>query len=258
MRNALARTNLEVLQQLAWSNALLAFDFDGTLAPIVADPDRAGMRARTRDLLEELTALYPVCVISGRAQRDVRARLDGICVREVVGNHGLEPWHASDSFVAEVQRWLPILAEELATHRGVVVEDKSFSVAIHYRASRAKKEAQAAIARATERLGRVRVVGGKQVVNVLPHDAPHKGIALERVRAKLRCDTALFVGDDETDEDVFTLDQPGQLLSIRVGERGDSAADFCIDDQRSIDALLQVLIDLRHKAGETRERASTR
>jgi trehalose 6-phosphate phosphatase len=257
MKNVLSRSNLEVLEQIAWSNALLAFDFDGTLAPIVADPARAGMRARTRGLLDELTGLYPVCVISGRAQRDVRARLDGVQVREVVGNHGLEPWHESDSFVREVRRWLPILEEALAEHRGVVIEDKAFSVAIHYRASRAKKEARAAIERAAERLGNVRVVGGKQVVNVLPQDAPHKGIALERLRTKLRCDTALFVGDDETDEDVFALDQPGQLLSVRVGERTGSAAHFCIDDQHAIDALLQVLIDLRHKAGEPRH-AGTR
>jgi trehalose 6-phosphate phosphatase len=258
MKSVLARANFAVLEQLAWSNALLAFDFDGTLAPIVTAPDRAGMRARTRDLLETLTTLYPVCVISGRAQHDVRARLGGVRVREVVGNHGLEPWHASDAFVREVQRWLPILQAELSAHRGVVIEDKSFSVAIHYRGSRAKRGARAAIVRATQRLGPVRVVGGKQVVNVLPHDAPHKGMALERVRAKLHCDTALFVGDDETDEDVFSLDQPGRLLSIRVGDKRGSAADFCIDDQRAIDPLLQALVDLRQKAGAGRTRANTR
>ena len=73
MRDLLARVNAGVLQQLAWSRALLAFDFDGTLAPIVADRDRAAMRARTRRLFERVCARYPVAVISGRSQREREA-----------------------------------------------------------------------------------------------------------------------------------------------------------------------------------------
>ena len=74
------------------------------------------------------------------------------------------------------------------------------------------------------RLGPVRLVGGKHVVNLLPAGAPHKGLALERARARLGCDTAIYVGDDETDEDVFALDQPGRLLAIRVGRKPSSSA----------------------------------
>jgi trehalose-6-phosphatase len=79
-----------------------------------------------------------------------------------------------------------------------------------------KKLARAAILEAAASLGDVRIVGGKQVVNLLPKGAPDKGKALERERERLCCDTAIYVGDDETDEDVFALDQPTRLLSIRV------------------------------------------
>ena len=75
MRNILSRANREVLQQFAWSKVLLAFDYDGTLAPIVSKPERAIMRPTTRRLLEELVKLYPCMVISGRAQRDAMRRL---------------------------------------------------------------------------------------------------------------------------------------------------------------------------------------
>jgi trehalose 6-phosphate phosphatase len=87
----------------------------------------------------------------------------------------------------------------------------------------------------------VRLVGGKLVVNLLPAGAPHKGLALEAARERFGCDTALYVGDDETDEDVFALDQPGRLLAIRVGRRRGSAAGYYLRNQREIDRVLRVL-----------------
>jgi trehalose 6-phosphate phosphatase len=253
MRNILARGHREVLREFIWSNVLLAFDYDGTLAPIVEDPERALMRRKTRALLDEVTRLYPVIVISGRAQPDVQRLLRGVHVSAVVGNHGIEPWSAVPRHRADVERWLPKLEQELEPFRGVVIENKSYSLAIHYRQSREKKRARAAILKVAASLGPVRIVGGKQVVNVLPEGAPHKGIALERERGRLRCDTAIYVGDDETDEDVFALDQPGRLLTVRVGAKRTSAASYCIPSQRAIDSLLQALVDLRQAHGERRQ-----
>jgi trehalose 6-phosphate phosphatase len=90
-----------------------------------------------------------------------------------------------------------------------------------------------------------RVLGGKQVVNIVPSDAPHKGTALLRERERLYCDTALYVGDDETDEDVFRIAQPETLLTIRVGANPASAASYYLQNQEAIDALLLSLIELR-------------
>lgn len=255
MKSILSQANREVLEQFVWSNVLLAFDYDGTLAPIVTDPERATMRQATRELLGELTQHFRVIVISGRAQPDVLKRLRGVGVQEVVGNHGMEPWHASSRHVAEVQRWRPVLEACVASLRGVTIEDKSFSVAIHYRQSRQKKKARAEILKAAAALGDVRVIGGKQVVNILPKDAPHKGIALERERERLHCDTAIYVGDDETDEDVFSLDQPGRLLTVRVGAKRTSAASYCIPDQLAMDELLRTLLDLRLASERRRKEA---
>lgn len=252
MKNILSHGNRKVLEQFIWSNVLLAFDYDGTLAPIVADPRQAKMRQQTRELLEALTKLYCVIVISGRAQPDALKKLRGIGVFEVVGNHGIEPWHSSNRHIAEVQRWRPELDEAIAPFKGVTLEDKIFSVAIHYRQSREKKKARAAILKAAASLGDVRVIGGKQVVNILPNGAPHKGIALERERERLHCDTAIYVGDDETDEDVFALDQPGRLLTIRVGPKRTSAATYCIANQRAMDDLLRALLELRRESERRR------
>ena len=48
MKHILSHANRDVLEQFAWSSVLLAFDFDGTLAPIVSEPDQAAMRPTTR------------------------------------------------------------------------------------------------------------------------------------------------------------------------------------------------------------------
>jgi trehalose 6-phosphate phosphatase len=248
MKKILAAANLQVLEEFVGSNVLLAFDYDGTLAPIVSNPEAARMRQETRGLLSQLTTLYPVIVISGRAQPDALRRVRGCGLLEVIGNHGIDPRHAAKRHIAAVGRWLLELNERLTSFKGLMIEDKVYSVAIHYRHSREKKLARAAILEAAAALDDVRIIGGKQVVNVLPKDAPHKGIALERERDRLGCDTALYVGDDETDEDVFSLDQPGRLLGIRVGSKQSSAASYCIDTQRAVDDLLRSLLRFRRSA----------
>ena len=245
MAAILSPRNLEVLQQFAWSNVLLGFDFDGTLAPIVADPDQARLRPSTRALLAQVARRYPCVVISGRAHADVRRRVAGLGIKGVIGNHGLEPWHLASRFRAAVRGWLPRLHRALSQFPGVVIEDKQYSLAIHYRQARRKREVRVAILAAVAKLGPVRVIGGKLVVNVLPPGAPHKGIALERERERLGCDTAIYVGDDETDEDVFTLPQPGRLLAVRVCAKKTSLAAHHLDSQRDIDRFLGALLTYR-------------
>jgi trehalose 6-phosphate phosphatase len=246
MKHVLQPKNVDVLAQFAWSRVLLAFDFDGTLAPIVANRDAARMRARTRKLLERLCDLYPCAVISGRSRNDVTSRLEGLPVRYVIGNHGLEPGEHLSTFERLVAEASPILARALSDHSGVDIEDKRFSLAVHYRRSRRKRDARQAIYRAVQALPRpMRTIPGKLVINVLPERAPHKGDALLRLRSKEGADTAIYVGDDATDEDVFQLDQPGRLLSVRVGRAESSAAAYYLRSQREIDAMLSRLNSLR-------------
>lgn len=248
MRNLLADANREVLAQFAWSNVLLAFDFDGTLAPIVARPEAAALRAGTHVLLRKLARVYPCVVISGRAQADVTRRLSGTGAVQVLGNNGLRAGRRAAPLAQQVGRWVEALRAALAEQKGVEVEDKVYSVAVHYRRSREKRRARAAIEAVVRDLADARVVSGKQVVNVLPEGAPHKGMALRTARERLRCDTAIYVGDDESDEDVFSLDEPGRLLAVRVGRKESSQAEWFIPGQGALDRLLQALLVLRESA----------
>lgn len=246
MIRLLAKGNGELLAQLAWSRVLLGFDFDGTLAPIVAERDHAAMRPRTATLFGEVCRLYPCTVISGRSKADVSARLEGCAVKYVIGNHGLEPGALLGEFEREMRDAIQALSSTLAGLGGVDLEDKRYSVAIHYRRSRTKQAARATILRAVEQLGTpMRVVPGKLVINVIPRRAPNKGDALLGLRTVEGAHTAFYVGDDVTDEDVFRIDQPGRLLSVRVGESMGSAARYFLRDQREMDVLLERLVALR-------------
>jgi trehalose 6-phosphate phosphatase len=195
-------------------------------------------------------ALYPTAIISGRSRRDVASRVRGAAVRYVVGNHGLEPGADSpetERALAEAREALGRLA---ATTQGLDLEDKRYSLALHYRRSRHRRAARAAVLAALAGLVTpMRVVPGKLVLNVVPASAPNKGDALLALRERERADVALYVGDDVTDEDVFRLDQPGRLLTVRVERSRTSAAAWFLRDQREMDVLLGHLISFRERAG---------
>ena len=72
-----------------------------------------------------------------------------------------------------------------------------------------------------------------------------KGVALQRARRVLACDTAIYVGDDATDEDAFASAPPEQLLAIRVGASRASRARFYLHSQAEIDRFLQALLNAR-------------
>jgi trehalose 6-phosphate phosphatase len=67
-------------------------------------------------------------------------------------------------------------------------------------------------------------------------------MAVEEACTRFGCHAGVFVGDDTTDEDVFAIDRPGQLLTIRVRRREDSAASYYIRNQGEIDRLLACLL----------------
>jgi len=242
MKTILSVDGRGALDDLAARRALLAFDFDGTLAPIVADRDAAEMRPETRRLLRALALLYPCAVVSGRARADVAARVADIPLFAVVGNHGAEAGHGplDRSRRARVLSWVRILRRELGVVPGVDVEDKWFSVAVHYRHVRSRAAARGLVLRVATALERARVFGGHAVMNVVPAEAPDKGSALQELLRRAGPRPVLYVGDDRTDEDVFS--SPRVDVGVRVGRTARSAAAWYVPRQVAVDDLLRALI----------------
>lgn len=241
MNWAFGRTGARQIQAWLRRQPLLAFDFDGTLAPIVTLPAAAAMASTTAALLHGVALQRPCVVISGRSRADLGPRLGEIPFAEVIGNHGSEPWLDP----APLRHWtgqaVTLLRQRLGHMVGVEVEDKGVSLSVHYRQAFARAAAISAVLEAARVLGPGTLIRGKFVINLLPPTALHKGQALRRVMGQLAHTHAIYVGDDATDEHAFSLGQAGGILGICVARRRGSQAALFLKHQCEIDRLLSRL-----------------
>lgn len=245
MTPILSDSRQRVVNEIVRSRALLALDFDGTLAPIV--PDRKGARLRddTAALLRTVAVMLPCAVVSGRSRDDVACRLPPAPFVAVVGSHGAEAAFGplDRGLQRQVAAWREPVSSALAGLGGVDIEDKRFSIAVHYRAAPRREAARRRILEVASALPDVRVFDGHAVVNLVPADAPTKGDALEDVCRRMGHRPAAYVGDDATDEEAFR--SAAVAYPIRIGAGGETAARYSIPDQGSIDAFLRALIVAR-------------
>jgi trehalose 6-phosphate phosphatase len=229
---------------------LLAFDFDGTLAPIERSPDAARLPADSIAIMQRLCAVAPVAIITGRSVADVSLRL-GFKPRFVVGNHGSEGLLEMDSkfeqFRSDCRHWRTDLQSLLAADPefdGVTIEDKGLSLSVHYRNARRSPHVTSPLMATIRTLAPApRIVSGKFVINLVPEAARNKHDALVHLKAAGGFESALFIGDDETDEDVFR-GAPAQWLTVRIDPVPTSAARYCLRSQSEMPALLETLVEI--------------
>jgi trehalose 6-phosphate phosphatase len=228
---------------------LCAFDFDGTLAPIVAQPERAFLPPDLREKLVELSNYAPVAIITGRSVEDLNARLD-FKADFIVGNHGLEGlpgWERrAERYEAMCGGWRDQLAAALRRQdlpdSQIWIENKRYSLSLHYRLAQDREQAEAKLTTLFKSLTPApRIVGGKYIFNLLPEDAVHKGSALEQLIRATGATSAVYVGDDVTDEDVFRL-RRSDLLSVRIEPEPGSAAPYFIEHRQNVTQFLDALI----------------
>jgi trehalose 6-phosphate phosphatase len=231
------------LRDFVARETLFAFDLDGTLAPIVAEPSLIMVPNELRAKLSRLSRLANVAVVTGRACADARLHL-GFNPCFLVGNHGAEgvPGHEEDeaAFIRLSSAWEGQLRMLLPDERkcGVVIENKGATLSLHYRNATDPETAKREILNAAHRLVPLpRTVSGKYVENLAPREAPHKGEALLLIMHHLGRRQALFAGDDETDEDVFRL-RDDRIFGIRVEMSLRSAASYFIRERDEIGALI--------------------
>ena len=224
----------------------LFFDFDGTLVDIAATPDAVFVSAELRDALMRLRDKVDgaLALVSGRNLATLDAHFAPL-IFDAAGLHGLElrtggrvlerepPSHRLRTTVTNLRacaaRW---------PH--AIIEDKSQSVAVHWRlAPEAEIQIRAQLEDEMVLLGEdFRVQWGKSVAEILPVGF-HKGGAIDVLMdmPPFAGRTPIVFGDDVTDEDAFRIVNARSGYSVKIGPEK-TAATFRLPNARNVRALV--------------------
>jgi len=212
---------------------VLMLDYDGTLTPIVEDPEAALMSEEMRAVLRSLCdAPWVLALVSGRSKAKLKqfVQLENIWY---IGSHGFEmegpnkeTFEDSEvrdeaahvggcfgmtSFRQDIQLAAEDMHQRIQTISGASVEDNGLTVTLHYRKCseqdlpRVEQVAEIVLGRFGDRLRRTR---GKCVIELRPRVEWNKGTAIQWLLSRVHASSGspllpIYIGDDVTDEDAF-------------------------------------------------------
>lgn len=243
---------------------MLFLDYDGTLTPMAPTPSQAVMPPQVKKTLLEFSRT-PGCslaVISGRALGDIK-KMVGVPGIFYAGNHGLEiegPGIFFENLMTPQTRALMAKVKEDLEQRlggisGVLLEDKHFSLSLHYRLADQDKESWVRkiftqVCRPLAKDKKIKVGFGKKVLEVRPPVVWDKGNAVSWLLAKRRYALKgkevlpLGVGDDVTDEDIFKA-LKGKGVTVVVGKSRKSAARYYVESPADVHRLIAQILELK-------------
>jgi len=231
-------------------------DYDGTLTPIVERPELAIMAEDMRDVVTRLSKKHTVAIVSGRMREDVEnlVKIKGLFY---VGSHGFDIKGPKFSMIEpRVREVIPLISQviselkkEIGPIPGALIEEKKFSVAVHYRLVDEKKylpRIKEVVDNIVKRNPALRVMSGKKVFEIMPDIDWDKGKAIrwivETIKISWDEDSVIYIGDDVTDEYAFRAVRTrgtGILVSDPLRE---SAADFHLSSPDEVKKLFKKII----------------
>jgi len=236
-------------------------DIDGTLAPIVPDPEDARITGRAHAALARLMERgVRVGLITGRALDKAR-EMTGLPDASIAANHGLTVCangaiNTPDEVVPYIASARAALAEigSIAVP-GVIIEDKGPIIAFHYRMAGAEDQAVAAIKaaiRGSASAQLFRVQGGRKVIELRPPLAIDKGTAARDMVRAMGAKAVICMGDDATDIDMFRAvgelakeGVPGAMIAVWSPEADPrllQAADYSVGGVDGVEWLLEEML----------------
>lgn len=203
-------------------------DVDGTLLDIAPTPLSVQVPDSLLRHLQQLAAMTggATALVSGRSLHDLD-RLFGPAQLALVGGHGAELrlWRdgaAEEQRAATLDAWIRQRCSEVtAADKNILMEDKGYSIALHYRLA---PEWELAVTDAAEAIlkqapeGELEILHGKAVIEV-KRAGLNKGSGIRRLMAKAPFSgrRPVYIGDDVTDEDAFAVMPEFQGVALSVG-----------------------------------------
>ncbi len=237
----------------------LFLDYDGTLTPIVKNPEDAILSDEMKQILIQYNSRFPLAIISGRDMDDLKKMVD---IDSIIygGSHGFRisgpdglymEYGKSQKIVLDLDQIEKRLYDLLnGKIKGIRIERKRYAIAVHYR--NVSKEEIPSVTREVENIidqnPGFRKGEGKKVVEIRPDVDWHKGKAISWILEKLNPSedhkyVPIYIGDDITDEDVFkTLPESG--IGILVGFHGHrTQARYSLKNVYQVRIFIEMLIN---------------
>jgi trehalose 6-phosphate phosphatase len=242
-------------------HALLGTDFDGTLAPIVADPRKAQAHPGAVPVMTALAgAIGTLAIITGRpADQVARRGLDAVPGIIILGHYGWQRWQegkltalGSSPAVEAARKALPGVLNDAAAPDGTWIEDKGHALVVHIRrvahARAAMHTLRGPMGDLAEKLG-LAIEPGRFVLELRP-PGTDKGVALANLVGERTARSVVFCGDDLGDLAAFAAIRslrgdgiPGTAVASASAESPQIAAeaDLVVDGPDGIVDLLSAI-----------------
>ncbi|KFK30542.1 hypothetical protein AALP_AA7G275800 [Arabis alpina] len=258
----------EILHASQGKQIVMFLDYDGTLSPIVDDPDRAFMSRKMRRTVKKLANCFPTAIVSGRCREKV---YNFVKLTELyyAGSHGMDIkgpeqgsiyMEDSKSLLCQpATEFLPMIDEvcqklikQTKLTPGAKVENNKFCVSVHFRRVDENNWSDLAnqVRSVMKDYPKLRLCEGRKVLEIRPIIKWDKGKALEFLLESLgyaNCADVfpLYIGDDRTDEDAFKiLRERRQGLGILVSKfPKETNASYSLQDPDEVMDFLRRLVE---------------
>ncbi|CAL5384143.1 unnamed protein product [Camellia sinensis] len=266
----------QIINASSGKQIVMFLDYDGTLSPIVEDPDRAFMTKEMRKAVSDVAQYFPTAIVTGRCRAKVYSFVK-LSQLYYAGSHGMDiKGPAKDSNNIEVnananlndnqglsfqpaREFLPmidkvykVLLEKIKSTPGAKVENNKFCLSVHYRC--VDEKSWNALAEQVKSVlndyPKLKLTQGRKVLEIRPTIKWDKGKALEFLLESLGYANSddvfpVYIGDDRTDEDAFkVLRDRGQGFGILVSKvPKETNASYSLQEPSEVMHFLRRLVE---------------